>query len=240
MTLLIIGTAKSSNESTFPYTLWGMKEPDYVMRMMATGGALRSDDSCRKTSRRVDGRLERFSYTLSYDWHFRYRHEVGDHNNLRHALTSLEDTCGTDRWVIRVFTFLLAITEVNVFCVLRSFVFVGRLVRHLPTYHEFRRKFAWMLIDNEYYPLAEERADDLFLPLTRCHDIGTAPTHASAYRNRAWVRDANVKYAQYTCRWPGCKKATRNYCVCTPGTWLCPSHIVQHAVDATKDDLAPP
>ena len=27
----IIGTAKSSNGSTFPYTLWGMKEPDYVM-----------------------------------------------------------------------------------------------------------------------------------------------------------------------------------------------------------------
>ena len=71
----------------------------------------------------------------------------------------------------------------------------------------------------------------------RCHDIGTAPTHASAYRNRAWVRDANVKYAQYTCRWTGCKKMTRNFCVCSPGTWLCPSHIVQHAVDATRLEL---
>ena len=28
-----------------PYTIWGMKEPDYVMSMMATGGSLTSDDT---------------------------------------------------------------------------------------------------------------------------------------------------------------------------------------------------
>lgn len=28
------------------YNLWTMKDPDYVMKMMATGGSLIMDDSC--------------------------------------------------------------------------------------------------------------------------------------------------------------------------------------------------
>ena len=34
------------------YNLWGMKEPNYVMRMMATGGRLLADDTCKETVRR--------------------------------------------------------------------------------------------------------------------------------------------------------------------------------------------
>ena len=33
------------------YNLWAMKEPDHVMKMMATGGSLMTNDSCRTTSR---------------------------------------------------------------------------------------------------------------------------------------------------------------------------------------------
>ena len=33
------------------YNLWGMKEPNYVMRMMATGVRLLADDTCKKTVR---------------------------------------------------------------------------------------------------------------------------------------------------------------------------------------------
>ena len=29
------------------YNLWGMKEPDYVMSMMATGVRLLADDTCK-------------------------------------------------------------------------------------------------------------------------------------------------------------------------------------------------
>ena len=29
------------------YFVWGMKEPNYVMKIMATGGTLESDDSCK-------------------------------------------------------------------------------------------------------------------------------------------------------------------------------------------------
>ena len=33
------------------YNTWGMKEPNYVMRMMATGGRLLADDACTETVR---------------------------------------------------------------------------------------------------------------------------------------------------------------------------------------------
>jgi hypothetical protein len=33
------------------YNLWGMKEPDYVMQMMATGGPLGVQESCRMARR---------------------------------------------------------------------------------------------------------------------------------------------------------------------------------------------
>ena len=31
------------------YNLWGMKEPDYMIKMMVCGGNLQSFDSCRET-----------------------------------------------------------------------------------------------------------------------------------------------------------------------------------------------
>jgi len=33
-----------------PYTIWGTKEPDYVMSMVVTGGALNDDESCKLAS----------------------------------------------------------------------------------------------------------------------------------------------------------------------------------------------
>ena len=35
----------------FPYSIWGMKDPGYVMKIMATVGTLISDDSCKTTHR---------------------------------------------------------------------------------------------------------------------------------------------------------------------------------------------
>ena len=35
----------------FIYNLWGMKEPNYVMRMMATGGHILKDDTSKETVR---------------------------------------------------------------------------------------------------------------------------------------------------------------------------------------------
>ena len=77
----------------FIYNLWGTKEPNYAMRMMATGGQLLADDTCKETVRiwkeNLEDFVKKFKYKLPFDCHFRYHHAVDDHNNPRHALPSI-------------------------------------------------------------------------------------------------------------------------------------------------------
>ena len=107
------------------YFLWGLKEPSYVMKMMATGGPLISNDTCKMQTRTwtEDGVQcgKSFQFSLPYDWHYKYRHAVDDHNKLRHSLPSIEHTITTTRWEIRVFLYVLAVSEVNAFLVYRFF-----------------------------------------------------------------------------------------------------------------------
>ena len=81
---------KQETVDGFIYNLWGMKEPNYVMRMMATGGRLLEDDTCKKTVRiweeNGEDVVKKFKYKPPFYWNFCYRHAVDDHNNFRHAL----------------------------------------------------------------------------------------------------------------------------------------------------------
>ena len=141
----------------------------------------------------------------------------------------------TQRWACRVFAFLLAITEVNVYLVFKSMVYVGDLASFLPDHVQFRRKLAWQLIDNQWLPKDDVvgASEDRGLPGVQ-HDICSAPPHATEYRNRKWRLGAKAPYQQYTCRWPECATRCRTCCPCTPGVWLCPSHVVEHSVVATR------
>jgi len=209
------------------YKLFGMKEPDYVMKMMATGGVLESDDSCKMTKRGEGTSAVTFRYPKPIDWHFRYRHAVDDHNNLRHAVPSIEGTWLTNRWPIRVFAFLLAITEVNMFLALRFFVWTKEERMELVT---FRRKFSGHLINNPWLPNTyglDEEADD-WLDVD-CDHV-TAPEHAKEYRNRQWVCTAKARWQQYVCKAPGCKLQVRTCCACRKGYWLCTKHIIEHVI----------
>jgi len=107
------------------YNLWTMKEPGYVMKMMATSGSCIADESCRSTTRQwIEGRVQKskeFAYTLPFDNHFRYRHAVDDHNNLRHSLPSWEDTWVTQCWELYVLAFIIAVCEVNTYLAIRFF-----------------------------------------------------------------------------------------------------------------------
>ncbi len=120
------------------------------MKIMATGGALFSDESCRGTMREWEGNSSEFQYTLPFDWHFRFRHAVDDHNNLRHKLPSVEDSWITDRWPSRVFSFILAVCEVNAFLMLRFFCFAGKKDTGCPTLVTFRRRLGWLLVLNQW------------------------------------------------------------------------------------------
>ena len=79
-----------------------MKYPNYFMRMMSNGGRLLADDTRKETKRRckVNGEdiLKKFKYKLPFHWHVSYHHAIDNHNNLKHALTLIEDTCITDWW----------------------------------------------------------------------------------------------------------------------------------------------
>ena len=53
------------------YNLWGMKDPSYMMRMMATGGRLLADYTCKETVRRWkengEDMVKNFKYKLPFD-----------------------------------------------------------------------------------------------------------------------------------------------------------------------------
>jgi hypothetical protein len=107
------------------YFLWGLKEPSFVMKMMATGGPLIPNKSCKLQRRRFEeGGVEvtcTFQFPLPYDWHYKFRHAVDNHNNLCHSTPSVEGTIMTTCWEIRVFLFLLAVCELNAFLTYRFF-----------------------------------------------------------------------------------------------------------------------
>jgi len=212
------------------YNIWAMKEPDYVMKMMTSGGPLLSNDSCKEASRTwVEDGIEmsrRFRYACPFDWHFKYRHAVDDHNNLRHALPSVEDSWRTMRWEVRVFSFILAVCEVNAYLALKYFSYSKGTIEGLPTLVVFRRRLAWLLINNAWIIQEEQRAREV--GEQTIHVLMTAPPHAKKFRYQRWDCSAAAAYQQYACG-ERCGKKIRTYCACNPGAWLCyncfPKHV---------------
>ena len=176
--------AVSGHMDGVSYNFWCMKEPNYIMSCMATGGRLLSDATCKVATRSwVENGVnivKSFAYALPFDWHFRYRHAVDDHNNLRHALPSIEDTWLTTRWELRVLAFVLALCEVNSYLALKYFVFAG-VMDVMPTLLVFRRKLAWQLIKNRW--VVDLETNDANLVEARTHKLMTAPHFALRYHN---------------------------------------------------------
>ena len=112
------------------------------------------DETCKETVRRwkanVEDVVKNFKYKIPFDWNFRYHHVVGDQNNLRHSLPPIEDTWVTDWWECQVFSFILAISEVNALLILRYFVYCGLHWEGMPTLMEFCWNLASQLINNIY------------------------------------------------------------------------------------------
>ena len=80
-----------------------------------------------------------------------------------------------------MFSFIVAITEVNAFLCLRYFTF-GKgtvTVEGCPTLLRFRRRLAWEMIKNRWIETESER--DQEAALTSVHQLLTAPPHAKLY-----------------------------------------------------------
>jgi Transposase IS4 len=206
-----------------------LKEPEYVMMLMSTYGTMErlgeiktrhfTDDAGTK-------KIKTFQYPEVIRNHYEYRDAVDAHNSSRMYPIALEETCKTHRWPMRVFQFLLAITEVN--C---------RLAREKIFDHEkesqqdFRRLFAKALIDNSYI-LEEisntERSRRSSVSAGQVHIFWTIPPGKIFDRDGQLVT-TKTKYHQRYCQ---CRSHhCRTYCSCSPGTIQCPDCFATHMTE---------
>ena len=95
------------------FHIHAMKEPDYVMSLMSTYGTSQRMGDEQKQYTSTAG-VVTFKYPEVVANHFQFRDAVDGHNSARMDPIALEETWKTMRWPLRVFQFLLAITEVNV------------------------------------------------------------------------------------------------------------------------------
>ena len=216
------------------YDIFCMKEPDYVMKIMSTYGALIEPPDQRESIRTYKkGGLsvtDTFKYKEPFANHFAYRHAVDDHNNLRHRLPSLEDTWVTHRWPLRVFSFILAISEVNTYKAMKYFVWDSD--ENIPTLLQFRKTLALLLINNDYLKREDQKTTRKSnRKRQREHCLSIAPPHASKFSGGRWKKTAKARYQQYVCRGLGCRKQTRTYCACDVGIWLCKDCHLKHVLE---------
>ena len=230
------------------YNIFCMKDSKFIMKLMSTYGTLTVPHDQAETHRRLsNGQRKSFKYTECFANHYRFRHCVDDHNNLRHKTPAIEENWKTNRWAVRVFTFILAISEVNAFLAFRYFIWDRKLLPKLPLI-QFRRKLAIQLINNEHHqrdlqershtaPKERRSKRHRDLPI---HEHLAAPNHASFFSAGTWKCNSTTKYPQYTCKSAGCKTRIRSYCSCSPGVWLCKqcyyAHVEACASNAFRSD----
>jgi hypothetical protein len=217
------------------FSIFCMKEEDYTMMLMSTYGALREiADGETQREITVDGeKVKRaFKYHEPFYNHFKFRHQVDDHNNMRHSPLSYEESWSTKDWKHRVFAFIIALVEVNA-RLAHSYFNDSTTLSQI----DFRRKLAKELIDYSSRQLLMGRnrrvVRDTRIP-SRCGEE-TAPLHAGAWTGSEWEY-RQTPYPQYQCKTFNCRKRVRTYCRCNKGHWLCSVCIGIHIASNDNDD----
>ena len=94
-----VGMIDSINQDNKLFGIFCIKYPNYVINIMA--GSMKLDELEGANTRRyfIDSsgtkETNQFTHRNPYGIHFRYRHQVEDHNNWRHAPISLDRTWAT-------------------------------------------------------------------------------------------------------------------------------------------------
>ena len=87
------------------------------MKLMATYGVFVEIDGSKtlKLLTAVNGEkfVQLFNYTERFHTHFKFYHQLDDHNNSRHSPLSLEESWATKDWKHQVFSFIISLVEVN-------------------------------------------------------------------------------------------------------------------------------
>ena len=137
-----------------PVYIYGMKEPEYTMMLMATYGTL-AEQGDEKTRNFMDGGskvVKKFKYPEVVYNHYQFRDVIDNNNSMRMSLISMEETWMTSQWANRVFCFLLAVTVVNIQnagCYFLNLMKVDAL--------KARNLIAEQLIHNKYLRMPDEK-----------------------------------------------------------------------------------
>ena len=194
---------------------------------MATNGALQSIDDEGATQRSVTCRNRirenvSFKYTEPFFNHFKFRHQEDDHNSNRHSLISLEESINTKDWKIRVFTFILAVVEVNSRLLAYQLFTKSDSLSHL----QFRRMLAKELMDflfvvsNRDKKKRSRRSIDAVAPICGVLEWNGSPSQVSTQNTSAKLL--------------GCNKRIRTYCKCMKGFRLCPACVGMHIAQVAE------
>jgi hypothetical protein len=220
------------------FDIFAMKEPDYTMMLVSTYGSLVVKDGQKQSHRKWQSNsasyTATFKYTETFGNHFNYRGAVDDHNNRRHndggthQGVSLERAWQTSRWENRVFSFIVAVVEVNVYLARRYFFGKDEV------FMEFRKKLAYELLHNTLDggspptgspgPL---RSRPSASPAT--HKLVKAPQN-KRFEDGEWRISYKRKYQQHLCSTNGCKKRMRTVCICNMAKWLCSDCFANHVL----------
>ena len=213
-----------------PFHVFAMKEPDYTMKIMSTYGTNERNENHR--TRRVykdeNNKLvsTSFNYPEVISNHFKFRHAVDDHNGRRHSPICLEHVWATKYWPHRPFSFLLAVTEVNVNLAEAYFVTHNDPKPQI----EYRKLLAQDLIHNEY--IVQEQVQQQTRRSKRkaaleVHCLRTLRPYKK-FSGTKIIR-AKSKYPQATCTM-GHRKV-RTYCACSPGVLRCDQCYAFHCIE---------
>lgn len=224
------------------YNFFMMKELEYIMKMMSIYGDRETADK-QETTRRYfinnDRKMERreFNYTTVFANHFRYRHAIDDTNNQRHNTPSFEETWKTIWWANRVFSFLIALTEVNAYNTFRFWNWsTPAYAKKEPTLLQFFRRLALDLIYNDFLEEETKDTSSKLRKRKRDHNLFTAPPHGKKFCAGKWDKTSKQKYQQFTCKQEGCKRKVRTYCSCAPAEWMCQLCFAAHIVDVATSE----
>ncbi len=219
------------------FYIYAMKEPDYTMMMMATYGNMQEvpEGNAKRTYKNGDQTTTTtFKYTTPFYNHFKFRHQVDDHNAKRHAPISVEDCLGARRWDVRQFSFLLALTEVNV----KLGIEYGMSDDKITPMLAFRKRLAKSLIFNPWF-VEEIEAQGLATqdstPTNRKrrrnehHELLMRPNFTGKYdaHTRKFCT-TKKRYVRLLCS--SCREGCRTYCRCDPSIPLCKVCYGKHEI----------
>ena len=98
-----------------PFHVHAMKEPDYVMMLMSTYRTLmRMGKTKRHYNENGMKKVTEFKYPEVIFNHYHYQDMIDNHNSFRMHPSSLEETWMMMRWPNHIFSFILAVSIVNI------------------------------------------------------------------------------------------------------------------------------